>query len=329
MFKTGYKNNIGLFVIAIVFAFLSQTVFAAGERDPNFGTGGRVNINFGRNVNLARAAVLQTDGKIVIVGESGDSVFGNTSIAVARLNTDGSLDATFGSNGLVLTNFTANVMGDRATTVAIQSDGKIVVGGSAPVISQNSRRDVFAIARYNPNGSLDTSFGAGGKVFTDLPDDFSEIVAKILIQSDGRIIAIGETELPNHDSTIIMVRYKPNGVEDNEFRQISRAYVKYPVDAGFNDATLQPPNDDILIAGQFYYTYSNCGPPTICQGGVPFLTRFNQDLILDRKFGRRRGVEFGAVWDEFRSISTLPDGRLAVAGRRIRRFNANGLLKVF
>jgi uncharacterized delta-60 repeat protein len=324
MFKTGYKNNIGLFIIAIVFAFLSQTVFAAGERDPNFGTGGSVIVNFGGNINMLTDAILQADGKIVVVGRAGPTS-SQESFALARLNTNGSLDASFGTGGKVLTDLDNNPnTSESIRSVAIQPDGKIVVGGSAAVISGNASRDYFAIARYNTDGTLDQSFGTGGKVYTVIPEIGPSAISKILIRSDGKILAFAEVYGIGGSDKIFVVRYRPDGREDDDFRVISRLFINYPTNTRFSDAVIQQPDDRILISGSINYTLPNC--TNSCQGTVPFLTRYNSDFILDRKFGRKAGREVGAVFDDFTSISILSDGKLAVAGRKIRRFTANGRL---
>src|SRR5207245_943210 len=104
----------------------------------------------------ASALALQSDGKIVVAGFSGAG--GRQDFALARYNPDGSLDPSFGSGGRVLTDFGGY---DEASALALQSDGKIVVAGFSDVVGFG-----FALARYNPDGSLDPSFGSGGRVLT-------------------------------------------------------------------------------------------------------------------------------------------------------------------
>ncbi|HEY0426803.1 MAG TPA: hypothetical protein VGC76_03250 [Pyrinomonadaceae bacterium] len=327
---TNYRHGGRLFIIALLFAFFSQTTFAAGERDPNFGTGGSVVINFGGAINALTDAALQADGKLVVVGGAGPSA-GQTSFALARLNTDGTLDSTFGTGGKVVTNLDNLDTTEQAQSVLIQPDGKIVVGGNAVILVGGSTQNyVFALVRYNPNGSLDSSFGSGGKVYTDLEGSNSERISKVLLQSDGKILALGESYANNDNSSrIALVRYKANGQEDNDFRTISRLFIAYPLQTRFDDAVLQQPDNKILISGWISFAYTNCEntPTTFCYGIQPFLTRYSSALILDRKFGRRAGREFGAVWDEFTSVSILPDGRIATAGSRVRRYTPNGRLE--
>ena len=100
---------------------------------------------------------------------------------------DGDLDPTFGSGGQVTTDFHQSA--DAANAIALQIDGKLVVGGSTFRNNDSSGED-FALARYNPDGTLDRTFGKEGKVSTDFPDLAAEISA-IAIQPDGRILAAG------------------------------------------------------------------------------------------------------------------------------------------
>src|SRR5438874_2198299 len=129
--------------------------------------------------------------------------------ALARYNRNGSLDRSFGGDGKVATHF-AKKSREGAESVAIQADGKIVAAGDT-----YQSHDRFALARYNPNGSLDCSFGGDGKVathFASMSDDNADSVA---IQADGKVVAGGET-FQSHDR-FALARYKPNGSLDRSF----------------------------------------------------------------------------------------------------------------
>ena len=150
--------------------------------DPGFGSAGKVSTAFGGDDT---AMALQADGKIVMVGGSGSD------FVLARYNLDGSLDAGFGAAGLVT--FDVGVdSSDEARAVAIQSDGKIVVVGNAVVgrTANNQFNFDFAVARFNADGSPDTSFGSGGKVTTDFNGQVDRAFA-VAIQTDGKIVVVG------------------------------------------------------------------------------------------------------------------------------------------
>ncbi len=170
-----------------------------GSLDTSFGTGGKVVTTFSTGVSSARAVAIQADGKIVAVGISAFN-YSNHIFALARYNTDGSLDSTFGEGGKVV-----NVGGD-VYAAAIQADGKIVAVGSTNYTDSGfiTGRG-FIVVRYNTDGSLDSTFGEGGKVVTRISD--SAEASAVAIQSDGKIVVAGNTS-----SGIALARYLVNSV---------------------------------------------------------------------------------------------------------------------
>jgi uncharacterized delta-60 repeat protein len=150
-----------------------------GSLDAGFGTGGKVITSFG-GIDQASAVILQPDGKIIVAGQTDTGI--SIDFALARYNSDGSLDGAFGSGGRVTTNFTGT-SDDLGSAVALQSDGKIIVGGTSD--------DNFALARYTPLGGLDTTFGSAGLVTTNLGGE--DLLHAVTIQPDGAIVAVGES----------------------------------------------------------------------------------------------------------------------------------------
>ena len=148
-----------------------------GSLDTGFDLDGKVTVDFGTNVAVAHSVAIQSDGKIIAAGGYGN-------FAIARLNTSGSLDTSFDTDGKVTVNFGAN---EYAYSVAIHSDGKIVVAGGEVTTGINAD---FMLARLNMNGSLDTGFDIDGKVTTDFGTNV--VVANgVAIQSDEKIVAAG------------------------------------------------------------------------------------------------------------------------------------------
>src|SRR5262249_51395919 len=129
---------------------------------------------------------------------------GGSNFAVARYNADGTLDTTFSFDGKVTTDFGGD---DRAFSVAIQADGKIVVAGA----SLTNPGDDFALARYNPDGSLDAGFGTGGKVTTAFGSGLDHANA-CTIQADGKIVAVGAD-----GGDFALARYNSDGSLDGTF----------------------------------------------------------------------------------------------------------------
>src|SRR5262249_41566702 len=133
---------------------------AVGNLDTSFGNGGKVMTDLFGSEDDPGAMVLQPDGKIIVAGGSfnGD-IYG---VSLVRYNKEGNLGTSFGQGGKVFTQFHGS---SWAKDVALQADGKILIAGSA--IPKGSSLEDFALVRYNTDGSLDTSFGLGGKVTTD------------------------------------------------------------------------------------------------------------------------------------------------------------------
>ncbi len=188
------------------FARFYYTTYSDGSNhflpDPSFGTNGSVIPYFGSLGFVDYSAALQSDGKIVAIGEYGSKPNGYK-YTLARFNNDGSPDTSFGANGLNITDFSDisdvnyNFLGNQSHFLAIQSDGKLVVTGD------NSNGHFF-VARFNSNGSLDTSFGTNGKITTSFGT--SNDVRAIVLQPDGKIIAAGSTS--NGTNTgIVLARY--------------------------------------------------------------------------------------------------------------------------
>ena len=152
-----------------------------------FGPGGKVTTKR-RASGSAFALALQPDGKIVVAGDAGGTfAFEKRTFVLARYTSNGRLDLTFGTGGKVTTDFGGDTSAS-ASALAIQSDGKIVVAGSA---GPGGGTGDFALARYHPDGSLDLTFGTAGKVTTDFGD--SAGASALALRPDGRIVVAGTT----------------------------------------------------------------------------------------------------------------------------------------
>jgi uncharacterized delta-60 repeat protein len=207
----------------------------SGGLDATFGAGnsdgtpdGFVNISLGDGDDEAQALGVQSNGKIVVVGNSNSVGDGSSNIALARLNADGSLDTSFGAgnsdgtpDGIV--NLSLGDGDDESDTLAIQADGKILVGGTTTSYVASITSANIAVARLNANGSLDTTFGAGtsdgsidGVVTLSLGDgeDSGQSVA---VQADGKIVVLGTSTSLEGSENIIVARLNSNGSLDTSF----------------------------------------------------------------------------------------------------------------
>jgi uncharacterized delta-60 repeat protein len=192
---------------------------APGSLDPAFGHGGKVLTDLGVGAGVATDAVLQPNGDIVVSGGFG----------VARYLPSGALDQTFGTGGLAATGFIGD--GDSGTAAAVQPDGKIIWVGSQsnPSFAPGGTFE-FAVARFNPNGSLDTSFGAGGRVsaefFAPPLQGAQEFAAAVLVQPDGKILVGGSARQGQNRFAPIqgaLVRYNTNGSLDTSLEPAARS----------------------------------------------------------------------------------------------------------
>ncbi|MDA9710809.1 fibronectin type III domain-containing protein, partial [Luminiphilus sp.] len=267
-----------------------------GSLDTSFDSDGKVTTAVGSGTDSARSVAIQSDGRILAAG-SGNN--GNDSdFALVRYNTDGSLDTTFDSDGKVLTDVGGG-SGDNGRSVAIQSDGKIMVAG----FSNNGNDDDFALVRYNTDGSLDTTFGSDGKVTTAIGNDH-DYANTVAIQSDGKIVAAGSSKGGNYDFAI--VRYNADGSLDTTFD--SDGKVTTAVGTGIDRSWSVAVQTDgkIVVAG-----YSKNG------NNYDFaLVRHNADGSLDTTFDSDGKVTtaIGSGTEYAYSVAIQSDDKIVAAG---------------
>ena len=252
-----------------------------GALDTDFGNKGTVTTE-SLGQSLANALAIQSDGKILLGGWSqrGIDTIVDFDFALARYNSDGTLDQSFGDGGKTTTDFSGV---DVAQAMAIQSDGKIVLAGRALGSGQGFD---FAVARYNLNGSLDMTFGAGGKVQTDFnaQDDRANAIS---IQRDGKIVVAGAAS----QKTFALVRYDRNGGLDQAFGdhgKVSTAFEGQTAEAA--GLVLLNFDETILVAG-------TAGTQTDRSFA---LVEYKSDGTLDTSFGENGRVVTGfpgTVWD--------------------------------
>ena len=291
-------------------ALAAPAAAAPGDLDPTFGGGAgwvrTLEIRDGSNNYLPRGAedvVVQPDGKIVVTGEVIDGG-SNRYFAALRHLPDGSLDGSFGSGGLVAVDLGSF---EDARAVALQRDGKIVVAGETDCETARC----FAAMRLNPDGSLDSSFGAAGVV--RVPFYLHAASANdIAIDAAGRIVMAG-VRLRGGDAqdsaTVCVIRLLPDGRPDPGFSGDGVALV----DHGYGNDSAEA----VLLRGG-KVTVAGDGRDA---GGSRFgLARLRGDGRLDRSFGRRghRLVSFGPRrLASAYALAAAPGGRIVAAGNAV------------
>src|SRR5260370_10792835 len=199
----------------------TNALAAAGDLDTVLAGTGKLRTGFGGGDDRAYAVAAQADGKLVMAGFSDTNSYPNGTpvFSLVRLDTNNVLDASFGNGGKVLT--PVGLAGlpytdARANAVSIQADGKIVAAGYAYIGTNYS---TFTLVRYNPDGSLDTTFGTNGTgiLYTDFGQ--GTVIRAMGIQSDGRIVVAGSTTYPANagEGAVALARYETNGTLDVSF----------------------------------------------------------------------------------------------------------------
>lgn len=356
-----YSLEHSLVRFAWFFILIASTCVATGRPpdgtiDSTFGSGGRVITSFGPGYDSGYGVAVQADGKIVVTGESQvGATDSNYDVALVRYSADGSLDNSFGSSGMVTTAISSDW--DLSGSVALQSDGKIVVAGQTlngpnfdfvtvryntdgnldngfgtggivktPVgpsldaewfcalqpdekilvvgpVHNGSDYD-FGIVRHNPDGSLDNTFGSGGKVITSVNsgNDFSWSCA---VQSDGKIVVAGRSLGASSDD-FALVRYLTNGSLDASFGTSGK--VTTPVGPGSDRGRFVAIQaDDKIVLG---------GTSTIGSTDDFALVRYNSDGSVDNSFGNN-GIVTTAVGtgeDILWAVAIQHDGKILAAG---------------
>ena len=269
---------------------------ADGSLDTSFGGDGRVTTNFAGFLDAAFGVAIQpADGKIVAAGMA----LSVGRLALARYNTDGTLDTSFGGDGRVMTNFTRG--DDRADHLAIQADGKIVAAGTAAFFSGNAR---FALARYNGDGTLDTTFSENGKVTTQFTLHFDGAFAVAIQPGDQKIVAVGQA-----GSRLGVARYATDGTLDSTFSGNGRVATNFTAGIDYADDVVIQSDGKIVAAGSANFSGSN---------SKFALARYNGDGTLDATFGGDGLVKtnFTPGGDNAFGVAIQPlDGKIVAAGR--------------
>lgn len=228
----------------------------AGTLDTTFGAAGLVNVDFSQ-----LAAVRQPDGKIVTAGQIFNASTSQREFALARFRSNGTLDTTFHTDGRVNTDVGGSGF---AWAVALQPDGKIIAAGD--VFSAANGHTDFALARYLPNGTLDTTFSGDGRVTTDFGSG-SQAFA-VTLQPDGKTVAAGLAF-----GVFGLARYRSNGTLDTTFSDDGLVTTSFGAgDSSRVRGLVMQPNDGRLVAA---------GSSTLIgEGGLDFaLARYESGLV--------------------------------------------------
>lgn len=307
----------------IIFAFIlltSKVDAQPGTLDLTFGGSGYVITKLSNGTDMGYDIAIQNDQKIVVVGTSdGDG----RDFSIVRYNTNGTLDSSFGTDGKIITPVVPSY-NDIAFAIVIQNDGKIVVAGES---SDGSVYDI-SIIRYNINGTLDTSFGIGGKVTYDL-NNTNDKVRSLALQSDGKIIVTGYA-FANTIPDVGIIRCNTDGSIDSAFGTNGRiiTHIGSPTTRTQAESVIVQPDGKIIIVAN----------PAIANCDFALL-RYNCNGSLDSTYGNN-GVAFINIANSYSYYAydavLQNDGKIVVSGHIsgsqngyfAARFNTNGSLDI-
>jgi uncharacterized delta-60 repeat protein len=288
-----------------VSAFALARYDSRGRLDPGFGKHGKVRVHFGPSGSGAFALALQPDGKIVAAGANYGNGDSHASWVVARFNSDGTLDRSFGDSGAVTTVFGPVTEADAVT---LDGNGKIVVLGDSCQTEDPWTGCELALARYEADGSLDPSFGSGGKATTQYSgyDDF--VGEGVAVQPDGKIVAAGSAgRIADDNYNFVLARYDADGSLDTEFGTGGTVITDFePGSDGSEDyawSLALGTDGAIAVSG-------------VSAGGFT-VALFEPNGNLDPSFGGTGFVHTdlsGGDDDEARAVAIAADGKIVAAG---------------
>jgi uncharacterized delta-60 repeat protein len=278
--------------------FVLARLLPEGDLDEQFGDEGLNGLDFFGGEDVAYALAIQPDGKIVVAGEAANPATNSSDFALARFNSNGSIDQSFGSDGTVVTDFSGRA--EHIFALVLQPDGKIVAAG----FTEGDTNDDFALARYNSDGTLDMSFGAGGKLHTDFLNN-RDVGYALAIQPDGKIVAGGVAS-----GNFGLARYNSDGSLDPSFGYSQNGKVNIDF-ATHNDLAyaiiLQP--DGKIVVGGYAFNQGNTDADFA-------LARLESNGTLDPSFGTggRITTDFSGGLDSACAVRLQPDGKILASG---------------
>ena len=274
---------------------------ADGSLDNTFSGDGMVTTAVGTGNDVGSCVVLQPDGKIVVGGKIVNG--SHYDFGMVRYNSDGTLDAGFGTAGKVVTQFNINSSGPDAIT--LQSDGKILMAG----LLDGTLADSFAVARYNADGSLDNTFNGNGLLTFVFPGTTTSNsrAHSILVQPDGKIVVAGDENSGPTRRNFAVARLNADGSMDATFGTGGLSTTDFGGDHDEIHTIMLQPDGKIVGAGY-------CYPGTTMLEFA--IVRYNTNGTLDASFGTAGKIitEMGVGANQIDAIMLQTDGKMVAVG---------------
>jgi len=272
-----------------------------GSLDTSFNANGKVTTAVGTGSCRGEGVTLQEDGKIVVVGHSFNAE-SQSCFTVLRYGAIGSLDASFGDSGKTTTTVAKQ---SNANSVAMQSEGKIVVAGNAFIDNNNNN---FGVVRYNANGKLDSSFNKTGKTTADFGGH--DLPRSVGVHGDGRIVVAGYTTNASKKQCALAC-FKANGSLETSFNGTGKVVTNFGGDGDAEGQGVAAQSDGKTVV---------VGYATVAGVQQFALARYNADGTLDRSFGRTGRIltAIGTIGSNATGVALQKDGKIVVAGYAVK-----------
>ena len=275
-------------------AFYVARYNSDGTPDVGFGVGGRAAPAFAGAGGAAGAVALQPDGKILVAGSASNG--SDSDFAVARYNANGTLDATFDGDGLVLTNLGAG-SNDGIADIAVAPDGKVVVVGGGQATGG------FTVVCYNANGTPDTTFGTQGKTSITFGSAAGDTASAVAVRADGKVLVAGTAnhgEQGNWETDLILAQFNAGGTPDGGFGSGGKVVTTFGDTYGGDgrDLWLKPDGKAVVVGAA---------------GGGFALAQYTPTGTLDAAFGGD-GTVVVALGGPANAVAVLADGDIVAAG---------------
>jgi uncharacterized delta-60 repeat protein len=281
----------------------NPAVIPSENLDPTLSGNGIVTTSVSAGNDRAEGVLIQADGKIIVAGTARDNT-ASADFAVLRYNADGSLDTGFSGDGIATASPGSG--SDTATSVAIASNGRILVAGYS---NSGATDDDFALSRFNADGSLDTSFGNGGSVVTAISaGNVEEQAHAVAVQADGKIVVAGHVS-GNNLFDFAVVRYNTDGTLDTGFDGDGIAITSIENSSDYARSVFIQSDGRILVAG-FGYNFDGSGFSSNL-----VLARYNSNGTLDTSFDGDGKLSINPGADESVNAMALDaQGRILLVG---------------
>ncbi|MES2485560.1 MAG: T9SS type A sorting domain-containing protein [Bacteroidota bacterium] len=317
--------------MASVFSKLAIVRYNAdGSIDSGFGSNGKIISNLWPNSLSGNKLVFLSDGSFIVTSANLYVATQNYDIGVEKYTANGTPDTSFGTNGQVITSFGTGLNNARSTpaAIALKADGKFVIGGS--YFQNNTLK--MAVAQFNANGTLDTTFDADGKVLTNFGAGASSQGFQVFTGADGKITVAGGVN-SNTATSFGLARYNANGTLDTAFDNDGMALYAFAANDDYSvveNVALQPNGKFVVVCKPVYF---------MLESSDFVIRRFNTDATIDTAFGTngKASVTFDTGANEAQFAALTPDGDIIVTGKStpldaehtefgIAKFGANGII---